>query len=42
VSLRRLGQPDDVAPVINFLVSKDASFVHGEAIHVAGGPVART
>jgi 3-oxoacyl-[acyl-carrier protein] reductase len=42
VPLRRLGRPEDVAGVINFLVSKDAAFVHGEVIHVAGGPVVRT
>jgi 3-oxoacyl-[acyl-carrier protein] reductase len=42
VALRRLGRPEDVAAVISFLVSNDAAFVHGEVIHVAGGPVVRT
>jgi 3-oxoacyl-[acyl-carrier protein] reductase len=38
VCIGRLGQPEDVANVICFLVSEEASFVHGEVINVAGGP----
>lgn len=37
-SVRRAGQPEDVAAVAAFLVSKEASFVSGQVIYVAGGP----
>lgn len=35
--LGRLGQPDEVASVIAFLCSDQASFITGETIHVNGG-----
>lgn len=35
--LKRVGQPGEVASVIRFLCSKDASFVNGETIQVNGG-----
>ena len=35
--LKRLGQPGEVAAVIRFLCSQDASFVNGETLHVNGG-----
>jgi 3-oxoacyl-[acyl-carrier protein] reductase len=38
VPLRRMGTPDDVANVVLFLVSDDASFVSGQVIEVKGGP----
>lgn len=38
IPVRRVGQPADVANVIAFLVSDDASFVNGQTIYVAGGP----
>jgi len=36
-ALRRLGQPEEIASVVNFLVSDDASFVTGTTIEVTGG-----
>lgn len=38
IPVRRVGQPADVAGVIAFLASADASFVSGQVIYVAGGP----
>jgi len=37
IPLGRVGQPDEVAGLINFLVSDDSSFVSGAAISVDGG-----
>ncbi len=38
IPVRRVGQPRDVANVICFLCSDEASFVSGQIIYVAGGP----
>jgi len=38
IPLRRVGQPGDIASVIAFLCSEDASFVSGQVIYVRGGP----
>ncbi len=38
IPLRRVGQPEDIASVIAFLCSDDASFVSGQIIYVRGGP----
>jgi 3-oxoacyl-[acyl-carrier protein] reductase len=38
IPLRRVGSPEDVANAICFLVSEEASYIHGEVINVAGGP----
>jgi 3-oxoacyl-[acyl-carrier protein] reductase len=35
--LRRIGQPDDIAPMAVFLASSDANWITGEAFYVAGG-----
>ncbi|WP_405106649.1 3-oxoacyl-ACP reductase FabG [Micromonospora sp. NBC_01405] len=39
IPLRRVGQPRDIADMVAFLASDHASFVSGQIIHVAGGPV---
>jgi 3-oxoacyl-[acyl-carrier protein] reductase len=36
--LRRVGEPEDVAGVIAFLCSADASYTSGQVIYVRGGP----
>jgi 3-oxoacyl-[acyl-carrier protein] reductase len=38
IPLRRIGQPSEVASVIAFLASDDASYVSGQVIYIAGGP----
>jgi 3-oxoacyl-[acyl-carrier protein] reductase len=38
IPVRRIGQPEDIASVIAFLCSEDASFVSGQVIYVRGGP----
>ena len=37
IMLGRLGQPEDVAGVVSFLVSKDAAFITAETIQIGGG-----
>jgi 3-oxoacyl-[acyl-carrier protein] reductase len=39
IPVRRVGQPEDVAHLISFLVSEGAGFVSGQVIYVAGGPL---
>jgi 3-oxoacyl-[acyl-carrier protein] reductase len=38
IPLGRIGQPEDIAAVIAFLCSEDASFISGQTIYVRGGP----
>jgi 3-oxoacyl-[acyl-carrier protein] reductase len=38
VPLRRIGDPEDIASVVSFLVSDDASYISGQTIYVDGGP----
>ena len=37
IMLGRLGQPEEVASVISFLVSEDASFITAETLQIGGG-----
>ncbi len=37
IPLRRVGEPEDVANVVSFLVSEDANYITGETIYVSGG-----
>ena len=37
IMLGRLGQPEDVASLVSFLASKDASFITAETIQIGGG-----
>lgn len=39
IPLQRLGKPHDVAATIRFLLSADAGYITGQAIHVNGGLV---
>ena len=38
IPVGRVGRPDDIAPVVSFLVSDEASYVSGQVIYGAGGP----
>lgn len=37
IPMQRLGQPEEVASVVEFLASQQASYITGETIHVNGG-----
>ncbi|MEU9862732.1 3-oxoacyl-ACP reductase FabG [Streptomyces sp. NPDC047971] len=39
IPVGRVGEPEDIAHTVSFLVSPDAGFVSGQVIYVAGGPV---
>jgi NAD(P)-dependent dehydrogenase (short-subunit alcohol dehydrogenase family) len=36
-AMRRIGEPEEVAAVIAFLASDDASYVTGQTLNVSGG-----
>ena len=38
IPVRRAGTPRDIANLVAFLCSDDASFISGQVIYVAGGP----
>lgn len=38
IPVQRVGQPEDIAGTVAFLVSEEAGFVSGQVIYVAGGP----
>ena len=37
VPLGRMGKPDDIAPVVSFLLSSDSKYITGQNIAVDGG-----
>lgn len=39
IPLGRLGQPDEVAALIQFLISRDASYISGQIMHVNGAMI---
>jgi len=39
IPLARFGDPEDVAKVVRFLVSDDASYITGQTLHIDGGMV---
>ncbi len=38
IPVARVGQPEDIAHLVSFLVSEGAGFVSGQVVYVAGGP----
>lgn len=38
IPVQRVGQPEDIAATVSFLVREEAGFVSGQVIYVAGGP----
>jgi 3-oxoacyl-[acyl-carrier protein] reductase len=38
IPVGRVGQPEDIAALVSFLVSEQAGFVSGQVIYAAGGP----
>ena len=37
IPLARLGQPQDIAKAVAFLISDDAAYITGQVLHVNGG-----
>ena len=41
MGVNRLGEVEDIAGVVKFLVSKDSAYMTGECLAVVGRPMAR-
>lgn len=39
IPLHKLGDPEDIAKAVVFLVSDDAKYITGQTLHVDGGMV---
>ena len=39
IPLAKLGSPDDIANVVQFLASEGANYITGQTIHIDGGMV---
>ena len=37
IAMKRYGMPEEIAGVVSFLVSEDASYVTGQVIEISGG-----
>jgi 3-oxoacyl-[acyl-carrier protein] reductase len=37
IPLKRIGKPNDIAAIVNFLASDDANYITGQTLHVNGG-----
>jgi 3-oxoacyl-[acyl-carrier protein] reductase len=40
IPVGRVGQPEDIAALVSYLVSDEAGFVSGQVVYAAGGPKA--
>lgn len=41
MGVNRLGEAEDIAGVVRFLVSKDSAYMTGECLAVIGRPISR-
>lgn len=41
MGVTRLGVPEDIAPVVKFLLSDEARYMTGQSVVVAGKPISR-
>lgn len=37
IAMKRYGEPEEVASVVSFLCSEDASYITGQIIEISGG-----